>query len=72
VSVGNWIYDQEWERAVALIKRLRLRRLFLESGARFPKLDPEVEQRMRHKLAPDIEELETILGRDLAMWRPSP
>jgi hypothetical protein len=71
VSVGNWIYDQEWERAVALIKRLRLRRLFLESGTRFPKLDREVEQRMRRKLAPDIEELESMLGRDLAMWKPS-
>jgi hypothetical protein len=62
VSVGNWIYDHEWEAAVAVVKRLRLRRWFLELGSRFPKLEREVEHRMRRKLMADIEALESILG----------
>ncbi|HEV3112929.1 MAG TPA: sulfotransferase [Candidatus Binataceae bacterium] len=72
VSVGNWIYDHEWEAAVAVVKRLRLRRWFLELGSRFPKLEREVEHRMRRKLMADIEALESILGRDLGMWKPAP
>jgi hypothetical protein len=71
VGVGNWIYDHEWETAVALVKRLRLRWWFLERGLRFPKLDREVEQRMRRKLVADIGALESILGRDLALWKPA-
>ena len=71
VSVGNWIYRREWERALTVIRKLKVRRLFLESGQLFPRLDPEVERRLRRKLLPDIERLESMLGRDLSMWKPS-
>jgi hypothetical protein len=35
-------------------------------------LEREVEHRMRRKLMADIEALESILGRDLGMWKPAP
>jgi hypothetical protein len=70
VGVGNWIHNREWEGAIALVRRLRLRRFFLERGQRFPQLDPKVEQALRRKLAADIEALESLLGRDLTMWKP--
>jgi hypothetical protein len=70
VRVGNWIYAREWERALALIRKLKLRRLFLEGGRAFPGMDPEGEQRLRRMLLPDIERLESMLGRDLSMWKP--
>jgi hypothetical protein len=70
VSVGNWIYRREWDRALILIRKLKLRRFFLEGGQTFPGLDPDGERRLRLKLLPDIERLESMLGRDLSMWKP--
>lgn len=70
VGVGNWIYAREWERALILIRKLKLRRLFLEGGQTFPGLNPEDERRLRRMLLPDIERLESMLGRDLTMWKP--
>jgi hypothetical protein len=70
VSVGNWLYGREWERALALVRKLALRRFFLEGGQPFPPLDPRREQRLRRELLPDIERLEAMLERDLSNWKP--
>ncbi|HEY2104946.1 MAG TPA: sulfotransferase [Candidatus Binataceae bacterium] len=69
VGVGDLVHARQWEGAITLIRRLRLRRFFLENGQSFPKLDPKVVQRLRHNLITDIEETELILGRDLSMWK---
>jgi hypothetical protein len=37
--------------------------------ARAPALDPELRQTLRAALAPDIEKLSDLLGRDLSHWR---
>jgi hypothetical protein len=68
-KVGDWIYDREWERSIALVKKLRLRSWFLENGHSFPRLEPEVECRIRRKLNDDIEATESIVERDLSMWK---
>jgi hypothetical protein len=70
VSAGNWILEHEWEPVIALVKKLRLRRFFLESGHPFPEVHPAVEEKLRRKLLPDVERLESRLGRDLGMWKP--
>jgi hypothetical protein len=41
-------------------------------GEPFASLDPELEARLRERLAPDVRELEDLLGRDLSTWRRSP
>jgi sulfotransferase family protein len=38
-------------------------------GEPFAPLDPEVAARLRERLAPDLRELEDLLGRDLSIWR---
>jgi len=38
-------------------------------GAAFGPLPPELETRLRHQLRPEIEELESLLQRDLSHWR---
>jgi hypothetical protein len=41
----------------------------MAGGEPFPPLDPELELKLRRRVAPDIAELEEILGRDLSIWR---
>jgi hypothetical protein len=38
-------------------------------GARFPKLDPAIEARLRELMRPEIDALEPMIGRDLSMWK---
>jgi len=50
----------------------RLRRQLLRwntTPVRAPALDPELRERVRSALAPDIEKLSALLGRDLSHWR---
>lgn len=42
--------------------------LHVGNGAR-PVLDPELEARLVHELAPDVERLRALTGRPLAEWR---
>lgn len=41
----------------------------MDGGAEFPPLDAELARRLRERCASDIEELETLLGRDLSIWK---
>lgn len=47
-------------------------RLFFAGGKPYPPLDPAVDADMREALKPQIEELESLLGRDLAAWKSPP
>jgi hypothetical protein len=46
-------------------------RLCFDGGETFPALDWSVEQRLRQRLLPQIEDLEQALGRDLSGWKLS-
>ncbi len=60
-------------------RRFRLARLFepatplwnfaFTGGRPFPRLDPVTEQHLRTPLKPEVEELESLLGRDLSAWK---
>jgi len=67
-----------WTRTVRL--RIALRpflpaavrdagRLGMGRRLRRPELDPELRARIAHALAPDVERLEHLIGRDLTAWR---
>jgi hypothetical protein len=45
--------------------------LFFTGGKPYPPLDPAVDRRLRALLLPEIEDLESVLGRDLSAWKLS-
>ncbi|HTT77763.1 MAG TPA: sulfotransferase [Candidatus Binataceae bacterium] len=54
---------------VDLLRRAGVWRFCFERGEELPPLSPAVEQRLRDRCKPDIEELERLLGRDLSRWK---
>jgi hypothetical protein len=53
----NW-WDRTW-----------LWRLVFEGGEQFKEVDPALEVRLRAHFEPEVEELETLTGRDLSRWK---
>jgi hypothetical protein len=37
-----------------------------------PEMPPEIEAELRRELADDIDQLETMIGKDLSAWKPEP
>ena len=74
-----------WAQAfrVRLIKQRKIRlarlieadmplwRFFFASGPLYAQLDPDKEAHLRQQLRPEIEELESLLDRDLSAWKMS-
>ena len=57
-------------RTAALIRRLRLRKLFLpESGPTVPPIHPALATSLRERFKPEVEALERLLDRDLSIWK---
>jgi len=44
-------------------------RFFFAGGRDYPPLDAEVEENLRQRLLPEVNELEALLNRDLAGWK---
>jgi hypothetical protein len=58
-----------WLRRFPLVHRLREGVLRLNSAARRrPAMDPALRRRLLDELAPEIEELGRLIGRDLSAW----
>jgi hypothetical protein len=49
--------------------QMPLWRFFFAGGPNYPPLDSTVDRNLRERLMPEIEELERLLGRDLADWK---
>lgn len=64
-----WLGANQLYRTRGLLGRLGVWRICFEGGERFPAPDPEFERTLRETLRPEIEDLETILDRDLASWK---
>jgi hypothetical protein len=47
-------------------------KLFFAGGKPYAPLDPAFDAHLRHILRPEIEDLESLLGRDLSTWKASP
>ena len=56
-------------RTINMLARAGIWRLCFDGGTEFPALDPAVEQRLRRRLRPQIEDLEDVIGRDLSVWK---
>jgi Sulfotransferase domain len=67
--VADWFKARRMDRVVSAFKRSRLRNVVLGGGPPFPKISAELLARLNGKFEPEIDQLETILGRNLSSWK---
>ena len=68
-TVADWFKARRLDRLVAAVKSSPLRKLILGGGPPFAELPQEIAHRLCELLRPEVEELETILKRDLSAWK---
>jgi hypothetical protein len=66
---ADWFKARKLGRLVARLKRSPLRKLFLGGGSPFADLPSESAQQMYKIFQPEVEELETMINRDLSDWK---
>ena len=66
---ADWFKARRLGHVVARFKRSRLCRLVLGGGPPFADLSSEMSGRMCEAFRAEVEELETILNRDLSAWK---
>lgn len=67
--LAEWLKAHHLDRIVGIAKRSPLKGWFLGGGATFSDLHPELVSRLYERFRPEIEKLESILGRDLSAWK---
>jgi hypothetical protein len=67
--MADWFKARRMDRLVSAFKRSRLRNLVLGGGPPFPKVPAELLTKLNDKFLPEVEQLETMLGRDLTAWK---
>ncbi len=64
-----WLGAHQLYRLRGLLKDVGFWRFCSEGGAPYGPLDPAVRARLQAILAPEIDQLELMLGRDLSAWK---
>lgn len=67
--LAEWFKAHRLDLIVAAAKRSRLKTWFLGGGQGFDEMDPDIASNLCDQLRPEIEDLESMLGRDLASWK---
>lgn len=68
-AVADWFKGQRLGSVVAAVKRSPLMKLLLGGGTPFGQLPQQVALALYERLRPEVEELESILNRDLSKWK---
>jgi len=69
--LADWLKARRLGRLVGLINSSPIRRLFLGGGARFAQPTQEISKSVYELFDNEIEQLETLVNRDLSAWKPS-
>jgi hypothetical protein len=70
LKVRDALIRQRYRRLARLVEAgTPLWKLFFTGGRPYPPLDQDTEARLRTLLKPEVEELESLLGRDLSAWK---
>jgi len=69
--MADWFKARRLDGVVTRVKSSPLIKLFLGGGPKFAELSREVSQGLYELFRPDIEELESMLNRDLSAWKPA-
>jgi hypothetical protein len=68
-TVADWFKARRLDRLVAAVRNSPLRRLFLGGGPPFADIPQEIVSWLYQLFRAEVEELETMLNRDLSMWK---
>jgi hypothetical protein len=70
-QIADWLKARRLGRLVTIINRSPLRKLFLGGGVPFSQPTQELSHTIYDLFWDEIEQLETMVHRDLSIWRPS-
>jgi hypothetical protein len=69
-SLAEWFKAERMDRLLVMARRKIVLRLLLGSGRKFEALSADAVNRLYELFLPEVEELESILKRDLSAWKP--
>jgi hypothetical protein len=69
-SLADWFKAERMDRLLVVARRKALLRLLLGSGRKFEALSADGKNWLYELFLPEVEELESILKRDLSAWKP--
>jgi hypothetical protein len=69
VSMADWCKARRFDGVVAGVRNSSLMRLFVGGGAPFPQVSSQTVAKIKELVMPEIEALETMLDRDLTVWK---
>ena len=67
-AIADWCKAHNLDNLVASVRESQLREVFLGGGAPFPEVSHSVRRRIKQLFWPEVESLQTMIGRDLSMW----
>jgi Sulfotransferase domain len=67
--LADWCKAHRFDHIVEVAKRSPLRSWFLGGGADFTEMSSELVSSLYEQFRPEVEELESMLGRDLGGWK---
>ena len=68
-KMADWCKARRLDKLVATVRNSPLRKLFLGGGLSFTDLPHEVVLELYNRFRPEVEELESMLNRDLSAWK---
>ena len=69
LRLAEWSKARRLDKLVSTARKMGAFRLFVGGGAKFPELPSVHRSRLRAMFRPEVEQLETMLGRDLSAWK---
>jgi hypothetical protein len=64
-----WLGSHQLYRTRGFLNSVGVWDFCFGGGGEYPPLDPSVKTRLRELLRPEVEELETLIQRDLSQWK---
>lgn len=68
----RWLETRGARKTITVLRKAGVWRFSFRGGGEFGPLDPKIERRLRARFLPEVEALETMLGRDLSAWKNPP
>lgn len=68
-ATADWLVDHHLHTLVTVVKKMGVTSTVLSTKTLFGNVKPETSLKLRQLLRPEIEELESMLDRDLSAWK---
>jgi hypothetical protein len=68
-ALADWCKARQLDKIVAAVRNSPLRKLFLGGGSPFAEVPMETLLGLYELFRPEVEELESMLNRDLSAWK---